>query len=53
MGHDRAAEYFERRGGDLVARRAFMPIMITVDAEIAKGDCLFYVVNEVPSNVSG
>jgi hypothetical protein len=53
MGNDRAAEYFERRGGDLVARRAFMPIMITVDAEIAKGDCLFYVVNEVPSSVSG
>jgi hypothetical protein len=53
MGNDRAAEYFERRGADLVARRAFMPIMITVDAEIAKGDCLFYVVNELSSAASG
>jgi hypothetical protein len=53
MGDDRAAEYFERRGAELVARRAFMPIMITVDSEIAKGDCVFYVVNEVPTAVSG
>jgi len=47
-GHDRAADYFERHGEELVARRPFMPIMITVDAEIAASDCVFYVVHEVP-----
>jgi hypothetical protein len=46
-GRDRADEYFEQRGDELVARRPFMPIMITVDAEVAAADCLFYVVHEV------
>lgn len=45
-GHDRASEYFERQGDALVARRTFMPIMITVDAAIASSDCLFYVVHD-------
>jgi len=45
-GQDQSREYFERRGAELVARREFMPIMITVDAGIAKGDCVFYVVHE-------
>jgi hypothetical protein len=46
-GTDRAPDYFEHRNGELVARRPFMPIMITVDAAIAASDCLFYVVHEV------
>jgi len=45
-GRDRAGEYFERRGDELVVRSPFMPIMITVDAEVAASDCLFYVVHE-------
>ena len=45
-GHDRASEYFECQGDALVARRPFMPIMITVDAAVAASDCLFYVVHE-------
>jgi len=47
QGKDQADVYFERRGDELVARRAFMPIMITVDAAIAASDCLFYVVHDV------
>ena len=47
QGQDQSGEYFERRGAELVARREFMPIMITVDAGIAKGDCVFYVVQEL------
>ncbi len=46
-GHDRADEYFELRGQELVVRRPFMPIMITVDAAVAAADCLFYVVHEI------
>ena len=46
-GVDRAPEYFEVKGGELVAKRPFMPIMITVDAVVAASDCLFYVVHEV------
>ena len=46
-GVDRAPEYFEIQGDELVARRPFMPIMITVDAAVAASDCLFYVVHEV------
>jgi hypothetical protein len=46
-GRDRADEYFERRGDELVVRQPFMPIMITVDAEVAASDCLFYVVHAV------
>ena len=46
-GKDRAGEYFERRGDELVARRPFMPIMITMDAAVAAADCLFYVVHPV------
>lgn len=48
-GRDRAEEYFELVEGELVARRPFMPIMISVDPEVATSDCLFYVVHEVPA----
>jgi hypothetical protein len=51
-GTDRAPDYFESRGGELVARRPFMPIMITVDAAIAASDCLFYVVHEVGAELA-
>lgn len=47
---DRAEDYFERRGDALLARRPFMPIMITVDAAIAASDCLFYVVHDISSS---
>lgn len=53
QGRDRSAEYFERRGDELVARRPFMPIMITVDASIAASDCVFYVVHEIPHPAAG
>lgn len=53
MGNDQAMRYFERRGSELVARRAFTPIMVTVDAAIAMGDCVFYVVEEHPAPASG
>ncbi len=46
-GRDRAEEYFARVGDELVARRPFTPIMITVDAKVAASDCLFYVVHAV------
>jgi hypothetical protein len=46
-GCDRAADYFEVRGNELIAHRPFMPIMITADAQIAMSDCLFYIVHEV------
>lgn len=45
-GRDRAADYFRVEAGRLVARRAFVPIMITTDAGIARSDCLFYVARE-------
>lgn len=46
-GHDRAGEYFALQGDELVVRRPFTPIMITVDAAVAASDCLFYVVHDV------
>ncbi|HPG25629.1 MAG: succinylglutamate desuccinylase/aspartoacylase family protein [Spirochaetaceae bacterium] len=51
-GRDRAADYFERQHDALVARRPFMPIMITMDAAIATSDCLFYVVHDVRQSSS-
>lgn len=45
-GRDRTADYFEVRGHELIAHRPFMPIMITMDAQIAMSDCLFYIVHE-------
>lgn len=52
-GDDLASEYFERRGDELVARQAFMPIMITVDAAVATSDCLFYVVKHAEHDATG
>jgi hypothetical protein len=49
-GNDRAPDYFERCGDELVARRSFMPIMVTVDEAIAVSDCVFYVVHEVSAD---
>ncbi len=51
-GANLADDYFERRGDELVARRSFMPIMITVDAEVAASDCLFYVVQHAEHDAS-
>jgi hypothetical protein len=44
-GRDRSHEYFRVERGRLVARRSFVPIMITTDPAIARSDCLFYVVS--------
>lgn len=46
-GNDLAADFFSRRGDELIARRPFIPIMVTVDAAIAASDCAFYVVQDV------
>ncbi len=46
-GRDRASEYFHVEQGRLLARRSFVPIMITTDPGIARSDCLFYVVNRL------
>lgn len=43
-GRDRSHDYFRIEGARLVARRPFVPIMITTDPEIARSDCLLYVV---------
>ncbi len=51
-GEDRADEYFERRGDELVVRQPFTPIMITVDAEVAAADCLFYIVHAVENGAA-
>ncbi len=52
-GRNRADEYFERRGDELVVRRPFMPIMITTDAAVAASDCLFYVVHDATAESRG
>ncbi len=41
-GVDIAPELFERRNGTIVTRAPIVPVMMTVDAEIALSDCLFY-----------
>jgi hypothetical protein len=43
-GVDRSHELFARRDGRLVTTRPLTPIMITTDPEIARSDCLFYIV---------
>jgi hypothetical protein len=52
-GVDRSAEFFAVRGGRLLTRRPIVPIMITTDPSIAAADCLFYVVEEAPTEASG
>jgi len=44
-GQDRAHDLFTVVGGNLLARRSIMPIMLTTNAQVACGDCLFYVVH--------
>jgi hypothetical protein len=48
-GTDCSHELFVRDGARLVVRRSIVPIMMTTDAEIARSDCLFYVVEAQPS----
>jgi len=43
-GRDCADELFLMEGGELRARRPWIPIMMTTDPAIAAQDCLFYVV---------
>ena len=43
---DRAPLYFELADGEIRARRAMIPIMITTSPAIATSDCLFYIVRE-------
>jgi hypothetical protein len=47
-GDDVAAELFEVRGGELVATRSFVPVMMTTNPDVAAADCLFYVVRDCP-----
>ena len=44
QGAERGSDYFQLAGGELRAARPFVPIMITTDPEIARQDCLFYIV---------
>lgn len=39
---DVADDLFELRGAELRTRRRFVPVMVTLDATIARQDCLFY-----------
>lgn len=43
-GRDIAADLFAVDGGALVAKRGWIPIMMTIDPLIALQDCLFYIV---------
>ncbi|MGQ9425769.1 succinylglutamate desuccinylase [Gilvimarinus sp. F26214L] len=43
-GHDRLDRYFSLIGGRLVTRRALKLFMVTTNAEIARDDCLLYLV---------
>jgi len=41
-GADVSHAWLEIAGGELRSRHAFVPFMMTTDAEAARGDCLFY-----------
>ena len=43
-GSEVSRDWFALRDGLLETRRAAVPIMMTVDAAVAKSDCLFYLV---------
>ncbi len=43
-GADRSRDLFSVNRGELLARRDWIPIMMTTDPLIARQDCLFYVV---------
>lgn len=43
-GDEVSREWFALRDGLLETRRAAVPIMMTVDAAVARSDCLFYLV---------
>lgn len=43
-GREVSRDWFALRDGLLETRRAAVPIMMTVDAAVAKSDCLFYLV---------
>lgn len=43
-GRDLSHAWFERNGDELVTTEALVPIMMTTHPEIARSDCLFYVV---------
>ncbi|MDH5670575.1 MAG: succinylglutamate desuccinylase/aspartoacylase family protein [Myxococcales bacterium] len=47
-GNPALGDYFEARGGELVPTRDLEPLMVTTDPEIAKSDCLFYLVPYSP-----
>lgn len=44
-GRDVSRDLFNARGSSLETRREIIPIMMTTDPEIARSDCLFYVVH--------
>jgi hypothetical protein len=43
-GREVSGEWFALRDGRLHTRRSAVPVMMTVDAAVAKSDCLFYLV---------
>lgn len=43
-GNERILDYFELRGGELYPRRKIKLFMVTCNPEIARKDCLFYLV---------
>jgi hypothetical protein len=45
-GRDQSRELFAVKEGTLLARRSFIPIMMTTDVAVARSDCLFYVVHQ-------
>ncbi|MDX1650814.1 MAG: succinylglutamate desuccinylase/aspartoacylase family protein [Myxococcota bacterium] len=45
-GRDRSLELFALDGGVLRAAREMVPIMVTTRPEVARSDCLFYVVRD-------
>jgi hypothetical protein len=47
-GRDVTSELFASRDVRLTTSRALVPVMVTVDPEIAERDCLFYAVGPVP-----
>ena len=44
LGIERISEYFENRGGELYPRKKIKLFMVTSNPEIARKDCLFYLV---------
>ncbi len=49
QGRDRSGDLFRVADGRLSAARPWVPVMMTTDPVIARADCLFYVVEPLPT----